>query len=104
MASHHELYMLAVEKMKEAKTAHNLKWKQIATLRETAQKKLKIVFSAELDLEIIGDDEVRRPILHDAKMKWKEAAQKVRDALHPEATALVNAHQAVCEAYNAMHK
>jgi hypothetical protein len=37
-------------------------------------------------------------------MKWKEAAQKVRDALHPEATALVNAHQAVCEAYNAMHK
>ena len=107
MASQHELYAnwkLAVDKMKEAQTAYNERWKQIASLRETAQKQLKVVCSAELDIHIIGDDEVRRPILHEAKIKWKESAQKVRDALHPEATALANAHQSTRRAYDAMHK
>ena len=102
MASQLELndkWASAMVHLNEVRTAYNERWKQIVALRETAQTQLKVVLSAELDLAIIGDDEVRRPILRDAENKWKEAAQKVNEAIRTEATALATAHQTIQKIY-----
>lgn len=96
-------WMEAVAQMKNAREAYNARWKSILPLRVEAQKRLKAVCVAELDMEIIGDDEVRRPILDAAKKRWKEAGDEVRKAIQVETVALIKARQEAKKAYVELH-
>jgi len=107
MASfHHELYikwMSAVAHMKEVQVVYDDRWKEILPLRTEAQKHLKAVCMAELDMAIIGDDEVRRPILDAVKRRWKEAGEEVRNAMETETMELIKARQEAKRLYVELH-
>ena len=103
MAFKRDLYVewsSAMLDLGEAQVAYDARWNTISKLREKARKYGEMVKSAEFELNFIGDDEVRRPFFNVAEKRWRDAEQKVRDAMWHETIMLEMARQVVREAYH----